>query len=217
MNVKVQAWIYLEVTDAEQAEQACMTLGGLDGVIHPGFPHGDVIDTDIDHYEIVSAEETSERTRTKALSALDGMRSIVRREMAAPGNYVSNDVIRPELEGALCGGRTHCALGSLWAGYGIKLERTYHDDVFMPGVIECDRPRFLRNRPGLRAAYEALNASAAAFAEKHGMDLREPTGRQCLVFESAAEHLFEGYYGSSLTKRDLLAVIASAKRKIKAA
>lgn len=54
----------------------------------------------------------TEATRRKALDALEGMRWIVRHEMAAAGMYVDPDVTRPRLAGSICGGRKHCALAA---------------------------------------------------------------------------------------------------------
>jgi uncharacterized protein YqfB (UPF0267 family) len=61
MIVKVQTWIYLDVIDTDQAEQACMALSNLDSVIRPGFPHGEPIEADVDHFEVCTAEEIGER------------------------------------------------------------------------------------------------------------------------------------------------------------
>ncbi len=152
-----------------------------------------------------------ESTREKALSALDGMREIVRREMLVQGEYVEQYVSEPKFTNALCGGRKHCAIGSLWVGGGVRYERDDFGDVSLPGVLEGFRDDFLRPRHGLRAAYDALNTAAWAFADRHGLDLAE------MEHDAAIEALFEGWYGNGLTKRDLLAVIAAAKRIVRKA
>jgi hypothetical protein len=58
--IKVQTWIYLDVKDVEQGEEACTALGHLDRQIARGFPHGEIIQTDVDHFEKVSDEEIAE-------------------------------------------------------------------------------------------------------------------------------------------------------------
>lgn len=151
-----------------------------------------------------------EVTRTKALGALEGMRQIVRREMLARGNYVEDEISNPRLVGALCGGRKHCAVGSLWVGAGVR-PRILFGSLELPGVLQSHRKRFLRRRPGLRVAYVALNAAAAEFAKRRHLRISDSP------HWAPIEALFEGYYGSYLTKRDLLSIIAAAKRKVKAA
>ena len=155
----------------------------------------------------------SEATKAKALAALEGMRQIVRREMLITGTYVDDEVSNPSLTGAICGGRKHCAIGSLWAGGGVKPDITIHprwgwESISLPGVSQEQRPEFLRHRPGLRLAYDSLNAAAEAFATKHDLDLEAGS------FDAAIEGLFEGHYGDRLTKRDLLAIVSAAKRTV---
>lgn len=151
----------------------------------------------------------TESTKAKALDALEGMRQIVRREMVITGSYVEDEISNPNLIGAICGGRKHCAIGSLWAGAGIR--PTVNEwSVHLPGVGE-PREGFLRHRHGLRLAYDSLNAAAQELADRRGLRLE-------VTWESQAEGLFEGHYDADrLTKRDLLAVIAAAKRRVKAA
>lgn len=152
----------------------------------------------------------SESTKVKAIAALEGMRQIVRREMVVAGRYVEDDVSNPRLTKAICGGRKHCAIGSLWAGGGIKarVEDWGHD---LPGADQDERDEFLRHRPALRLAYDSLNAAAETFIAGHG-ELELDT-----FFSAPVEALFEGSYGDgdgALTKRDLLAIIATAKRNV---
>lgn len=153
----------------------------------------------------------NETTRAKALSALDGMREIVRREMLVQGEYVEQDITSPQLSGAICGGRKHCAVGSLWVGAGVKYEKDYDGWITLPGVASFERPDFLRPRHGLRVAYDAINRAAQAFADKNGIDLEE------MDLTAPIEALFEGHCGNDLTKSDLLKIISAAKREIKAA
>lgn len=152
----------------------------------------------------------NETTRAKALSALEGMREIVRREMLTTGFYVDEEVSNPRLLGALCGGRKHCAIGSLWVGAGIKAKIDEKGVFSLPGTPEWDRNEFLRRRPGLRVAYEQINLAADDFAEKYGYDLEIPP------YRAPVEALFETYYENDLTKQDLLKIISAAKRKVKA-
>ena len=66
MLVKVKTDIIIDVKDKSEAEQACMAIEALDGVMNQhGFPHGDVIETNVDHYEEVSDEEAEEQGWTE--------------------------------------------------------------------------------------------------------------------------------------------------------
>jgi hypothetical protein len=60
MIIKVDVSIYLDVRDTEQAEEAAHTLGRLDRVIAPGFPHGEIIQTDVENAAPVSDEQIAE-------------------------------------------------------------------------------------------------------------------------------------------------------------
>lgn len=155
-------------------------------------------------------------TKDRALRALDGMAEIVRREMLISGTYVEDEVSRPDLaaKGTICGGRKHCAIGSFLVGGGVKpvIETlgwgTY---VELPGSKEDERAAFFRHRPGLRLGYDALNQAARAFAERNGFEIE-------WTFGSDLEGLFEhNWKRGRLTKRDLLKVIAAARRIVKAA
>lgn len=152
----------------------------------------------------------NETTRAKALDALEGMRQIVRNKMLITGAYVDEKVSNPRLLGALCGGRKHCAIGSLWAGAGIKAKISDGSAFFLPGTPEWDRKEFLRRRPGLKVAYEQINLAADDFAEKNGYDL------EISSYGAPLEALFETHYENDLTKQDLLKIISAAKRKVKA-
>lgn len=151
----------------------------------------------------------TEKVRAGAISALDGMRSIVRAEMLTQGEYVENEISNPRRVASLCGGRKHCAVGSLWVGGGIRPKITPGGLIYLPGAEGYLRKDFLRRRPALRTAYNALNEAARDFAEKHDIVLTS--------FDNGIEGLFENHYGEELTKRDLLAVIAAAKRKVRRA
>lgn len=151
----------------------------------------------------------SEATRKQALKALDGMREIVRAEMLIRGEYVEEGISNPARANSLCGGRRHCAVGSLWTGAGVKL-RKKGPFVCLPGVNQHERGDFLLKRHGLRTAYIALNSAAKKFAEKHHIRLDHSS------FAAPIEALFEGNYGNhAFEKRELLQVIAAAKREVR--
>lgn len=61
MIIKVITSIYLEVKDENEAEEACYALNALDNIIRVNnFPHGDVIDADVDHYEKLTKAQIEE-------------------------------------------------------------------------------------------------------------------------------------------------------------
>jgi hypothetical protein len=159
--------------------------------------------------------EPTQATKDKAIQALDGMREIVRHEMLTTGTYIEEEISNPRLakSGAICGGHKHCAIGSLWVGAGIKPVKQDTCN-FLPGADEVSRPNFLKHRPGLKLAYNALNEAASDFMEN-----KEIWPGPARTFDAAIERLFEGCWddGETLTKRDLLGIIAAAKRKVKAA
>ena len=52
MFINIITNIYLEVEDEDQAEQACNAINMLASLMrNNSFPHGEVIDSDVDHYE----------------------------------------------------------------------------------------------------------------------------------------------------------------------
>lgn len=146
-------------------------------------------------------------TKNQAIKALEGMRTIVHHEMLMRGAYVDNEISNPRLKGAICGGRKHCAIGSLWVGAGVKPQILPHG-IDLPGTGSEERDEFLRPRHGLRLAYDKLNEAARGFAKDNMIKLR---GGE---FDADIEQLFEGHYGSTLTKRDMLKIISAAKRKV---
>lgn len=169
----------------------------------------------------------SEKTKRQALTALDNMRSIVHNEMLIAGSYIDDEITNEELaaEGAVCGGRKHCAIGSLWVAAGVRYTKTewplYGGGVRvtldLPGVTEPEREDFLRHRPALKLAYDCINASAKAYAEKKGLPFR-PEDPWLETFDAAVEALFEGNWDEGrIDKKDLLKVISGAKRRVKAA
>lgn len=127
-------------------------------------------------------------TKTRALRALAGMRTIIENEMLCHGVYVSDEVEDPEKAGQLCGGRHMCAVGSLWVGGGVKviIDPTWHD-AQLPGTESDDRDDFLKHRPGLRLAYEAMNAAAKEWADAHGVYVVD----EDMTYLGYMEYLFE--------------------------
>lgn len=154
----------------------------------------------------------SERTRNKALDTLSGMSQIVKNEMITPNQYVGPVVDQDLAEaGAICGGRKACAVGSLWIAGGVKVEYSGHGAPGLPGVEEYQRENFLRPRPGLRLAYDSLNEAAFEYAERNNR-VRTITVSH---WNAPVEALFES--SKSLPKSELLKIINSAKRKVRAA
>jgi hypothetical protein len=150
----------------------------------------------------------SQKTVGQALDALDGMATIVKREMTGRVGYVSQYTYDKRLaeSGAICGGRKYCAVGSLWVGAGIKPEG--HDGtVNLPGTDEDERDAFLRGRHGLRLAYNALNEAADAYVKRTG-------ARKTALFEAPIEALFEGQ-ANGLNRTELLKVVNDAKRRVR--
>lgn len=167
--------------------------------------------------------------KAKALQTLDNLAQIVKNERVIHGLYIDSD-IDPEFSGAVCGGHKACLVGSTWLAYGIKME-----DDELPGAFPSERPSFLRNRPALRAVYDALNDAAerkvrkdATLREvfidayqiglsKHGYrsidevieDEQDEQGR------GLAEALFEG--GLVDSRSDLLRLVRSARKQIETA
>lgn len=61
MLIKVITDIIIEVEDESAAESACATLStGLESQLR-GFPNGEIVATDVDHYEKVTDEEANEK------------------------------------------------------------------------------------------------------------------------------------------------------------
>lgn len=163
-------------------------------------------------------------TIEKAVKALDNMKEIVKNDMLEQGVYITESVVDQRLaeQGAICGGRKACAIGSLYIGYGIRpdIEDGY---AKLPGVDDTryywtggpnkpsERESFLKTRPGLRLAYDALNDAADKFVEKRD-DIDE--GDLDDTFTASIEALFEGTYGEKVHRKDMLQIINNAKRSI---
>lgn len=110
--------------------------------------------------------------KTRALEVLDGMDEIVRNEMVRRGVYVTAEIVNPDLreQGAVCGGRQACAIGSAYLAAGVRLKRDEDGDLVLPGVEQRERDEFLRRRPALRTALEALNAEADAYIARNKLE-----------------------------------------------
>jgi hypothetical protein len=66
MLIRVKTDIILDVKDKGEAEDACIALDALDGVLrNNSFPHGDVVMTDTNGYEEISDAEAEEMGLTE--------------------------------------------------------------------------------------------------------------------------------------------------------
>lgn len=155
--------------------------------------------------------------QTQALDVLDGTSEVVRNEMIRRGVYVSNEIVKPELKeaGSICGGREACAIGAAYLGARVRMLRDFDGDLVMPGVEQDKRTEFLRNRPALRTAIEALNAEADAYIERNDLERHINRG---LYYRDSIEALFEAkhrYHQRPLVRRDaLLRIIERAKVRV---
>lgn len=105
---------------------------------------------------------TATKAQDKALDTCDGVIEIAKSEMLTHGFYVSDVVnLKRKKAGAICGGRQACLVGSEYLAYGVKI----NDEAF-PGFSSYYRKDFMRNRPGLRIAYAAINEAARRYALK---------------------------------------------------
>jgi len=155
----------------------------------------------------------------EAVGILDRMGEIVRSEMVARVGYVSQEVYDESRTGSLCGDRRYCVVGALWVAGGAKVRRRFGGGgcgcgwVELPGAQPLGRRSYLRNRPALALAFDALNATAEAYISRHDV----LTDAEC---DAPIEALFEGGSftadGDSTTphgRRELLRIIAAAKRR----
>lgn len=133
-------------------------------------------------------------TVLKALDDLDGLISIAEREQLQQGIYVSHNIDQElKNEGAICGGRQACLVGSLYLAHGVKAEKTgsktswynyykgdwerdeagdmvYIDEYELPGVDPDNRDEFMQKRAALRLAYQYLNLAAHNYIKKNHKD-----------------------------------------------
>lgn len=159
---------------------------------------------------------TPTEVRDEALAILDRMQTMVDNEMVAHVGYIGEDIVRPDLKkaDAICGGRNACAVGSLWLAAGVRLRKNKDwGDVELPGVDHERRSAYLKRKPALRYAYDALNAAAQTY-----IDSDESLGSlRCAP--GALEDLFENWFrrGRSIDPSELTHVIAAARAAIEAA
>lgn len=65
MIIKAITNIIIEVKNEDEAEGACNVLGSLGSIMRSNYFPYEVIDTDVDHYEKVSAAEAAEQGWTE--------------------------------------------------------------------------------------------------------------------------------------------------------
>lgn len=169
----------------------------------------------------VVASKLSDGLKVKILAALDGMAEIARAEMMRQVGYLEMNV-KPSRKDSICGGHQACAIGSLWLAAGIRIRRT-SGYIELPGASPGARSRFVQNRPVLRHSLAFLNEAAVEYMARHNV-----VGHDVLDYD-AVESLFESPWfdnhaateddetGYKARRRAMLSVIASAKRKVKAA
>lgn len=183
---------------------------------------------------MATAEATINKSDARtAYEAIDGIIQIAKREQLKQGFYISQDIDQElKNEGAICGGRQACLIGSLYISYGIK-GRWQSDswggkDWGLPGVNPRQRERYLKNKPDLKLAYETLNETALRYIKKnypYNIDDQDETE----PIEGWAEHLFESILPRSdeawddeqavelynATRDAVIQVCRNAKRKLK--
>jgi hypothetical protein len=157
------------------------------------------------------------RDKERAIRTLDNMRQIVKNDMLTVGEYITQNIVQRNLaeQGAICGGRKACAIGSMLLAYGDKPV----DDGFGYIILEgTEAPsEYAARKPALKAVLDSLNAEAEQFIEKNPSVKRTINNRNAIVFEEPIERLFEGAYGTELVDRDtMLKLITGAKRRVRA-
>lgn len=97
----------------------------------------------------------------KALDTCDGVIEIAKNEMLVRGTYLTG-ILKPDMarEGSICGGRKACLVGSMYLAHGVR------GDIEDMSMSFDSRKAEMRNRPGLRLAYQAINEAALRRAEK---------------------------------------------------
>jgi hypothetical protein len=151
--------------------------------------------------------------REQALDALVDMRRIVLTERIGSGNYYVPEGGLGETNpgNAVCGGRRFCAIGALWAAYGVQpaehISGVNPAHWVLPGTDEDERPGFIATRPALRMALDALNAASVVYANEHDLSLNDESYGS---FRDSLEALFEGHWSARFYRDDLIAVIDAA-------
>lgn len=125
----------------------------------------------------------------KTSKILKRTEKIARNEMIAFGRYVSPTVVNPALAatGAICGGRTACAIGATYlaAGEAYTTRSMYGLVGVQPGLQRAD---YLAARPALREAIDLLNAQAEPLIESLNLSENDSHGR---TWPDEIERLFE--------------------------
>lgn len=106
--------------------------------------------------------------KDKALNTCDGVIEIAANEMLLQGSYVTQRVMNPKLEdeGAVCGGRKACLVGSIFLAYGITYRKLLRLTDHIPSFFLEDRDWFMDERPALKLAYNAFNQAAFEVIER---------------------------------------------------
>ncbi len=101
---------------------------------------------------------------------LDRMAQIVDNDMLVRGDYVENEVTRPDLaeSGAICGGHRACAIGSLWIAGGLDPENAYVKGTPDPFAYDR-RETYLSDKPALRRAHAALCSAAEDYGDRRDL------------------------------------------------
>lgn len=161
----------------------------------------------------------------EAVNILSRMEEIARNEMLTRGVYVTDYIVDPELaeQGAICGGRQACMVGSMWLAAGVKLEPDEVGQLTLPGVtIVEERQEFLAERPALAMAYDAMNSVSHDYIIDQ--DLHHWRWEDRYPIEGWMEALFEATtsatsnYGGCraiVETKDLLHLIDQARTLIK--
>lgn len=165
--------------------------------------------------------------REKALDTCDGVIEITKNEMLIHGDYVTACIRNHDLKekGSICGGRQACLVGSEFLAYGVRV----FSDTF-PGFHPRRRKAVMRNRPGLRIAYEAINEAARRYALKGwpeyvAQELREFSDQwedETTPDEGWGEWFFEDLCSYNNVPTDeirehVIKIVRNAKRLIRAA
>jgi hypothetical protein len=155
------------------------------------------------------------RTQEKALATCDGVIEIAKNEMLVRGNYITGIVDdKLKQQGAICGGRQACLVGSLYLAHGVP-------EMFGPffSFSASKRENHMRYRPALRLAYYAINEAAHRRMKVTNPDkLARLTRRYGVPDEGWGEFFFETFLRSrpnAVVLAEVVQVIRSAKRLIR--
>lgn len=140
----------------------------------------------------------TEAEKSHAIATCDGVITITKREMLQQGVYVSHNICDPKLadEGAICGGRKACLVGSIFLANG----HTYHEFMraasggspyvgHLPSWFQTGRWEFMADKPSLSLAYDAFNEAAWEAIERDHAEL--DIEAEFPPIEGWAEYFFE--------------------------